>query len=153
MCLFWCVTVWWRFWRNMALRSPSHTWRTARTVKRRPIILWSNCAVTRAASMNFARTTVMNTKLSMKRPTSRARLMFACVPRTPLVGEAVWRGLLEDLLNMQQNAYTCLKPETCHQVSQLNKMCRILRFVLELSSGMYATMCLEFTAGKQNLGL
>lgn len=36
--------------------------------------------------------------------------------RKPPVSETVWRGLLQDLLDMQQNVYTCLKPETCHQV-------------------------------------
>lgn len=39
-----------------------------------------------------------------------------CVSRKPPVSETVWRGLLQDLLDMQQNVYTCLKPETCHQV-------------------------------------
>uniref|UniRef100_A0A672NW87 Sec39 domain-containing protein n=1 Tax=Sinocyclocheilus grahami TaxID=75366 RepID=A0A672NW87_SINGR len=29
--------------------------------------------------------------------------------------ESVWRSLLQDLLDMQQNVYTCLEPETCHQ--------------------------------------
>uniref|UniRef100_A0A3Q3AG74 NBAS subunit of NRZ tethering complex n=1 Tax=Kryptolebias marmoratus TaxID=37003 RepID=A0A3Q3AG74_KRYMA len=43
--------------------------------------------------------------------------------KNPPVGEAVWRGLLEDLLNMQQNAYTCLKPETCHQVFVESLLC------------------------------
>lgn len=32
------------------------------------------------------------------------------------MSETAWRGLLQDLLDMQQNVYTCLKPETCHQV-------------------------------------
>lgn len=36
--------------------------------------------------------------------------------RNPAVNETVWRGLLQDLLDMQQNVYTCLKDETCHQV-------------------------------------
>lgn len=36
--------------------------------------------------------------------------------RVPPVSETAWRGLLQDLLDMQQNVYTCLKPETCHQV-------------------------------------
>uniref|UniRef100_G3PAX7 NBAS subunit of NRZ tethering complex n=1 Tax=Gasterosteus aculeatus aculeatus TaxID=481459 RepID=G3PAX7_GASAC len=38
--------------------------------------------------------------------------------KVPPVSETAWRGLLQDLLDMQQNVYTCLKPETCHQVSQ-----------------------------------
>lgn len=39
-----------------------------------------------------------------------------CLLRNPAVNETVWRGLLQDLLDMQQNVYTCLKDETCHQV-------------------------------------
>ncbi|TSL47624.1 Neuroblastoma-amplified sequence [Bagarius yarrelli] len=35
--------------------------------------------------------------------------------RNPPVGESVWRDLLQDLLDMQQNVYTCLRPSTCHQ--------------------------------------
>lgn len=38
------------------------------------------------------------------------------VSRNPPVSETVWTGLLQDLLEMQQNVYTCLKLETCHQV-------------------------------------
>lgn len=36
--------------------------------------------------------------------------------RNPPVSESVWRDLLQDLLDMQQNVYTCLQPATCHQV-------------------------------------
>lgn len=43
--------------------------------------------------------------------------------KTPPVTEAVWRGLLQDLLDMQQNVYTCLKPETCHQVFVESLLC------------------------------
>lgn len=42
--------------------------------------------------------------------------LWVCVSRNPPVSETVWRSLLQDLLDMQQNVYTCLKPETCHQV-------------------------------------
>ncbi len=52
--------------------------------------------------------------------------IYVCVSRNPPVSETVWRGLLQDLLDMQQNVYTCLKPETCHQVLH-----RIIRFVLK----------------------
>lgn len=44
-----------------------------------------------------------------------------CVSRNPPVSETVWRGLLQDLLDMQQNVYTCLKPEICHQVIHPSK--------------------------------
>ncbi|XP_068198865.1 NBAS subunit of NRZ tethering complex [Antennarius striatus] len=43
--------------------------------------------------------------------------------KNPPVKETVWRGLLQDLLDMQQNVYTCLKPETCHQVFVESLLC------------------------------
>ncbi|XP_040920271.1 neuroblastoma-amplified sequence isoform X1 [Toxotes jaculatrix] len=43
--------------------------------------------------------------------------------KNPPVSETVWRGLLQDLLDMQQNVYTCLKPETCHQVFVESLLC------------------------------
>ncbi|KAK7906904.1 hypothetical protein WMY93_015516 [Mugilogobius chulae] len=46
--------------------------------------------------------------------------------KTPPVSETVWRGLLQDLLDMQQNVYTCLKPETCHQVFVESLLCSSL---------------------------
>uniref|UniRef100_A0A8C2ZSW2 NBAS subunit of NRZ tethering complex n=1 Tax=Cyclopterus lumpus TaxID=8103 RepID=A0A8C2ZSW2_CYCLU len=43
--------------------------------------------------------------------------------KIPPVSETVWRGLMQDLLDMQQNVYTCLKPETCHQVFVESLLC------------------------------
>ncbi|XP_041831827.1 neuroblastoma-amplified sequence isoform X2 [Melanotaenia boesemani] len=43
--------------------------------------------------------------------------------KNPPVSETVWRGLQQDLLDMQQNVYTCLKPETCHQVFVESLLC------------------------------
>ncbi|XP_070705315.1 NBAS subunit of NRZ tethering complex [Pempheris klunzingeri] len=43
--------------------------------------------------------------------------------KNPPVSETVWRGLLKDLLDMQQNVYTCLKPEICHQVFVESLLC------------------------------
>ncbi|XP_029318532.1 LOW QUALITY PROTEIN: NBAS subunit of NRZ tethering complex [Cottoperca gobio] len=43
--------------------------------------------------------------------------------KNPPVSETVWRGLLQDLLDMQQNVYTCLKMETCHQVFVQSLLC------------------------------
>ncbi|RXN16918.1 neuroblastoma-amplified sequence [Labeo rohita] len=43
--------------------------------------------------------------------------------RNPPVSETVWRSLLQDLLDMQQNVYTCLEPETCHQVFVESLLC------------------------------
>lgn len=46
--------------------------------------------------------------------------------KNPPVSETVWRGLLQDLLDMQQNVYTCLKSETCHQVFVESLLCSSL---------------------------
>uniref|UniRef100_A0A671WBP3 NBAS subunit of NRZ tethering complex n=1 Tax=Sparus aurata TaxID=8175 RepID=A0A671WBP3_SPAAU len=43
--------------------------------------------------------------------------------KIPPVSETVWKGLLQDLLDMQQNVYACLKPETCHQVFVESLLC------------------------------
>uniref|UniRef100_A0A3B4G7Z2 NBAS subunit of NRZ tethering complex n=1 Tax=Pundamilia nyererei TaxID=303518 RepID=A0A3B4G7Z2_9CICH len=43
--------------------------------------------------------------------------------KNPPVSENMWRVLLQDLLDMQQNVYTCLKPETCHQVFVESLLC------------------------------
>uniref|UniRef100_A0A667Y811 NBAS subunit of NRZ tethering complex n=1 Tax=Myripristis murdjan TaxID=586833 RepID=A0A667Y811_9TELE len=43
--------------------------------------------------------------------------------KNPPVNEMVWRGLLQDLLDMQKNVYTCLNPETCHQVFVESLLC------------------------------
>ncbi|KAM4632894.1 LOW QUALITY PROTEIN: NBAS subunit of NRZ tethering complex [Polymixia lowei] len=43
--------------------------------------------------------------------------------KNPPVSETVWRGLLQDVLDMQQNVYTCLEPETCHQAFVESLLC------------------------------
>uniref|UniRef100_A0A669DGJ2 NBAS subunit of NRZ tethering complex n=1 Tax=Oreochromis niloticus TaxID=8128 RepID=A0A669DGJ2_ORENI len=43
--------------------------------------------------------------------------------KNPPVSENMWKVLLQDLLDMQQNVYTCLKPETCHQVFVESLLC------------------------------
>ncbi|KAM9354661.1 LOW QUALITY PROTEIN: NBAS subunit of NRZ tethering complex [Pholidichthys leucotaenia] len=43
--------------------------------------------------------------------------------KNPPVSEVVWRSVLQDLLDMQQNVYTCLKPQTCHQVFVESLLC------------------------------
>ncbi|XP_077366540.1 NBAS subunit of NRZ tethering complex isoform X1 [Festucalex cinctus] len=43
--------------------------------------------------------------------------------KKPPVSETVWRGLLQDLLDMRQNVYTCLKAETCHQIFVESLLC------------------------------
>ncbi|KAJ8397645.1 hypothetical protein AAFF_G00436440, partial [Aldrovandia affinis] len=43
--------------------------------------------------------------------------------KNPPVSENLWKGLLQDLLDMQQNVYTCLKPDTCHQIFTESLLC------------------------------
>ncbi|KTG44370.1 hypothetical protein cypCar_00000864 [Cyprinus carpio] len=43
--------------------------------------------------------------------------------KNPPVRERVWRSLLQDLLHMLQNVYTCPEPETCHQVFVESLLC------------------------------
>ncbi|XP_062857972.1 NBAS subunit of NRZ tethering complex [Trichomycterus rosablanca] len=43
--------------------------------------------------------------------------------KNPPVSKSVWRDLLQDLLDMQQNVYTCLQPSTCHQVFVESLLC------------------------------
>ncbi|XP_030627151.1 NBAS subunit of NRZ tethering complex [Chanos chanos] len=43
--------------------------------------------------------------------------------KNPPASETMWRGLLQDLLEMQQNVYTCLEPETCRQVFVESLLC------------------------------
>uniref|UniRef100_A0A4W4GXW6 Neuroblastoma-amplified sequence n=1 Tax=Electrophorus electricus TaxID=8005 RepID=A0A4W4GXW6_ELEEL len=52
--------------------------------------------------------------------------------KSPPLGEAAWRGLLHDLLDMQRNVYTCLDPATCHQIFVESLLC----------SGREETVCL-----------
>uniref|UniRef100_A0AAY5KHE6 Neuroblastoma-amplified sequence N-terminal domain-containing protein n=1 Tax=Esox lucius TaxID=8010 RepID=A0AAY5KHE6_ESOLU len=37
--------------------------------------------------------------------------------------ESVWRGLLQDLLDMQSNVYTCLQPDICYQIFVESLLC------------------------------
>ncbi|KAM9782609.1 NBAS subunit of NRZ tethering complex [Neosynchiropus ocellatus] len=43
--------------------------------------------------------------------------------KNPPVSETLWRSLLQDLLDIQQNVYTCLKPEKCHQIFVESLLC------------------------------
>ncbi|KAL7888773.1 hypothetical protein AOLI_G00037470 [Acnodon oligacanthus] len=43
--------------------------------------------------------------------------------KIPPVSESVWRDLLQDLLDMQKNVYTCLEPATCHEVFVESLLC------------------------------
>lgn len=37
--------------------------------------------------------------------------------RQPPVSESHWRMLLQDMLTMQQNVYTCLESDACYEVT------------------------------------
>uniref|UniRef100_A0A3B3X2Q4 Sec39 domain-containing protein n=1 Tax=Poecilia mexicana TaxID=48701 RepID=A0A3B3X2Q4_9TELE len=43
--------------------------------------------------------------------------------KNPPVSASVWKALLKDLLDMQQNVYTCLESETCHQIFVESLLC------------------------------
>ncbi|XP_034017552.1 neuroblastoma-amplified sequence isoform X2 [Thalassophryne amazonica] len=43
--------------------------------------------------------------------------------KKPPVSAAVWKNLLQDLLDMQQCVYSCLTPETCHEVFVDSLLC------------------------------
>ncbi|KAL6485772.1 hypothetical protein MHYP_G00051640 [Metynnis hypsauchen] len=43
--------------------------------------------------------------------------------KIPPVSDSVWRDLLQDLLDMQTNVYTCLEPATCHEVFVESLLC------------------------------
>nr|XP_061806612.1 NBAS subunit of NRZ tethering complex-like [Nerophis lumbriciformis] len=64
---------------------------------------------------------------SQKSPEEAHQLMVKLCRHTgrkkPPVGESVWRGLLQDLLDMQHNVYTCLQPHTCHQIFVESLLC------------------------------
>lgn len=66
--------------------------------------------------------------------------------RLPPVSETVWRELLQDLLDMQQNVYACLKPEACHQVSWIIKQNpaaepTVVPFMMTLGEKWYVCGC------------
>lgn len=42
--------------------------------------------------------------------------MFISFKRQPSVNEKHWMGLLQDMLAMQKNVYTCLGTDTCYEV-------------------------------------
>lgn len=41
--------------------------------------------------------------------------------RQPPVSESHWKGLLQDILEMQQNVFKCLSADVCYEVIQTNK--------------------------------
>lgn len=44
-------------------------------------------------------------------------MLLLSLPRQPPVGESHWRMLLQDMLTMQQQVYTCLTSNACYEVT------------------------------------
>uniref|UniRef100_A0A8C3T5M6 NBAS subunit of NRZ tethering complex n=1 Tax=Chelydra serpentina TaxID=8475 RepID=A0A8C3T5M6_CHESE len=43
--------------------------------------------------------------------------------KQPPVSEMHWKGLLQDILDMQQNVYMCLEPDTCYEIFTESLLC------------------------------
>ncbi|XP_056420196.1 NBAS subunit of NRZ tethering complex isoform X2 [Hyla sarda] len=43
--------------------------------------------------------------------------------KQPPVSESHWKGLLQDILDMQQNVYTCLTTDVCHEIFAESLLC------------------------------
>uniref|UniRef100_A0A8C9VPQ5 NBAS subunit of NRZ tethering complex n=1 Tax=Scleropages formosus TaxID=113540 RepID=A0A8C9VPQ5_SCLFO len=43
--------------------------------------------------------------------------------KTPPVSENLWKGLLQDMLDIQRSVYTCLEPDTCRQIFAESLLC------------------------------
>ncbi|XP_066242241.1 NBAS subunit of NRZ tethering complex [Saccopteryx leptura] len=51
------------------------------------------------------------------------RLTRHTARKQPPVSESHWRMLLQDMLTMQQNVYTCLEPDACYEIFAENLLC------------------------------
>ncbi|KAJ7341060.1 hypothetical protein JRQ81_004751, partial [Phrynocephalus forsythii] len=60
-------------------------------------------------------------------PEEAQKLMIRLTRHTgrkqPPVNEAHWMGLLQDMLEMQQNVYTCLEPDACYEIFTESLLC------------------------------
>uniref|UniRef100_A0A452IME2 Uncharacterized protein n=1 Tax=Gopherus agassizii TaxID=38772 RepID=A0A452IME2_9SAUR len=60
-------------------------------------------------------------------PEQAVKLMIRLTRHTgrkqPPVSEMHWKGLLQDMLDMQQNVYTCLEPDTCYEIFTESLLC------------------------------
>ncbi|XP_075779589.1 NBAS subunit of NRZ tethering complex isoform X3 [Pelodiscus sinensis] len=60
-------------------------------------------------------------------PEQARKLMIRLTRHTgrkqPPVSEMHWKGLLQDMLDMQQNVYTCLEPDTCYEIFTESLLC------------------------------
>ncbi|XP_067400847.1 NBAS subunit of NRZ tethering complex isoform X2 [Emydura macquarii macquarii] len=60
-------------------------------------------------------------------PEQARKLMIRLTRHTgrkqPPVSEMHWKGLLQDILDMQQNVYTCLEPDICYEIFTESLLC------------------------------
>ncbi|XP_032999018.1 neuroblastoma-amplified sequence isoform X1 [Lacerta agilis] len=60
-------------------------------------------------------------------PEEARKLMIRLTRHTgrkqPPVNETHWMGLLQDILDMQQNVYTCIQPDTCYEIFTESLLC------------------------------
>ncbi|CAI5769585.1 neuroblastoma-amplified sequence isoform X1 [Podarcis lilfordi] len=60
-------------------------------------------------------------------PEEARKLMIRLTRHTgrkqPPVNETHWMGLLHDILEMQQNVYTCIQPDTCYEIFTESLLC------------------------------
>ncbi|EMP42356.1 Neuroblastoma-amplified sequence [Chelonia mydas] len=60
-------------------------------------------------------------------PEQAEKLMIRLTRHTgrkqPPVNEMHWKGLLQDMLDMQQNVYTCLEPDSCYEIFTESLLC------------------------------
>uniref|UniRef100_A0A670I1X9 NBAS subunit of NRZ tethering complex n=1 Tax=Podarcis muralis TaxID=64176 RepID=A0A670I1X9_PODMU len=60
-------------------------------------------------------------------PEEARKLMIRLTRHTgrkqPPVNETHWMGLLQDILEMQQNVYTCIQPDTCYEIFTESLLC------------------------------
>ncbi|XP_029451786.1 neuroblastoma-amplified sequence [Rhinatrema bivittatum] len=66
-------------------------------------------------------------KETQSRPEEARNLMIRLTRHTgrkqPPVSESHWKGLLQDLLDMQQNVYKCLDPDACYEIFTESLLC------------------------------
>ncbi|XP_067324768.1 NBAS subunit of NRZ tethering complex isoform X1 [Anolis sagrei] len=70
---------------------------------------------------------VLFVKETQNNPEEAHKLMIRLTRHTgrkqPPVNEMHWMGLLQDMLEMQQNVYTCLEPDTCYEIFAESLLC------------------------------
>ncbi|XP_063170753.1 NBAS subunit of NRZ tethering complex [Candoia aspera] len=64
------------------------------------------------------------------------RLTRHTAKKKPSVNEKYWMGLLQDMLAMQKNVYTCLGPDTCYEIFTESLLCSSLLENIHLAGQM-----------------